>query len=36
LSDIIKTWIFLRNFRNVLRFESLWKSVQLEPSCSVR
>jgi len=36
LSDFKETWIFWIHFRRVLKFQGLWKSVQREPSCSMR
>jgi hypothetical protein len=34
LSDFNKTRIFSENFREVLKYQILWKSVQWEPNCS--
>ena len=36
LSDFKETWIFWTSFRRVFKFQVWWKSVQWEPSCSIR
>jgi hypothetical protein len=36
LSDINETWIFSTCFWKVLIYQITWKSVQWEPSCSIR
>jgi len=36
LSDLNVTWILLTNFRKMLIYKISWKSVQLEPSCSMQ
>jgi hypothetical protein len=36
LSDFNKSWIFSTGFRKVLRYQISWKSVQWQPSCSMR
>jgi hypothetical protein len=36
LSDFNETWIFSTDFRKVLQYQILWKSVQWKTSCSRR
>jgi hypothetical protein len=36
LSDFNKTWLVLKNFPWILKYEISRKSVQWEPSCSIR
>jgi hypothetical protein len=35
LSDFNENWIFSTNFRKMLKYKILWKSVQKDPSCSM-
>ena len=35
-SDFDETWISLIKFREIFNYQILWKSVEWEPSCSVR
>jgi hypothetical protein len=36
LADLKEMWIFSTNFRNIIKYQISWKSVLLEPSCSMR
>jgi hypothetical protein len=36
LSDINETSVFWKYFRNAFKYQIAWKSVQWEPSCSMR
>jgi len=35
LSDLNGTWTFSTDFRKISKHQRSWKSVELEPSCSM-